>query len=114
MARVWRVWEPVSCVWLALCVKDVYIPGNPQGGRVGHNQIGSLWSHRGVALLKMRLGKQLHRQERDWFFPETLVKGGDTVGLLLPAGFRGECLWRSEQVVDWESLCVGLTPKSIR
>lgn len=48
----WRVWEPVSSVWLILCVKDVYILGNPQGGRVVHNQIGSLWSHRSVMSLK--------------------------------------------------------------
>lgn len=53
----WRVWEPVSCVWFVLCSKDVYISGNPQGGRVDHNHIGSLWSHRGVTSLKMRLGE---------------------------------------------------------
>lgn len=56
-AKGWRVWEPVSCVYLVLCSKDVHIPGNPQGGRVGHNQIGSLWSRRGVTPLKMRFGE---------------------------------------------------------
>lgn len=56
-AKGWRVWEPVSCVCLVLCSKDVYVSGNPQGGRIGHNQICSLWSRRGVTPLKMRFGE---------------------------------------------------------
>jgi hypothetical protein len=84
-AKGWRVWEPVSCVCLVLCSKDVYVPGNPQGGRIGHNQIGSLWSRRGVTPLKMRFGEAVlwGGGSRISCSPETLVGGGDTVGLLL-------------------------------